>query len=83
MLNPTGVFKERLSQSALYFETTQVPDREAREVRKWMESKGMTVSFLSADQVKAFADVTTPVLEKWAKAIGTELVAKAKADMAK
>ena len=29
LLNPTGVFKERLSQSALYYETTQVSDDEA------------------------------------------------------
>ena len=29
LLNPTGVFKERLSQSALYYETTQVTDDEA------------------------------------------------------
>ncbi len=42
MLNPTGVYKERLSQSALYYETTQVSDREAREVRKWYARKGMT-----------------------------------------
>ena len=27
LLNPTGVFKERLSQSALYYETTQVTRR--------------------------------------------------------
>ena len=40
LLNPLGVFKERLSQSALYFETTQVSDREARAVRRWMEQKG-------------------------------------------
>ena len=39
LLNPTGVFKERLSQSALYYETTQVSDDEARAVRKWMEDK--------------------------------------------
>ena len=43
LLNPTGVFKERLSQSALYYETTQVSDREADEVRRWMESRGMKV----------------------------------------
>ena len=42
LLNPTGVFKERLSQSALYYETTQVSDEEAREVRRWMEERGMT-----------------------------------------
>jgi hypothetical protein len=40
LLNPTGVFKERLSQSALYYETTQVRDDEARAVRKWMEDRG-------------------------------------------
>ncbi len=41
LLHPTGVFKERLSQSALYYETTQVADDEARAVRSWMESRGM------------------------------------------
>ncbi len=41
LLNPVGVYKERLSQSALYYETTQVADDEAREVRRWMESRGM------------------------------------------
>src|SRR5256886_6112140 len=41
LLNPTGVYKERLSQSALYYETTQVSDDEAREVRRWMEERGM------------------------------------------
>jgi hypothetical protein len=41
LLNPTGVFKERLSQSALYYESTQVSDDEARDVRRWMEGRGM------------------------------------------
>jgi hypothetical protein len=41
LLHPTGVFKERLSQSALYYETTQTSDAEARAVRQWMESRGM------------------------------------------
>ncbi len=41
LLNPTGVFKERLSQSALYYETTQVTDGEADAVRRWMEDRGM------------------------------------------
>jgi len=41
LLNPTGVYKERLSQSALYYETTQVPDGEALDVRHWMEEQGM------------------------------------------
>jgi hypothetical protein len=41
LLNPTGIFKERLSQSALYYETTQVADDDARAVRRWMEDRGM------------------------------------------
>ena len=41
LLMATGVYKERLSQSALYYETTRVSDREARAVRKWMEAKGL------------------------------------------
>jgi hypothetical protein len=41
LLNPTGVFKERLSQSALYHETRQVCDDQARAVRRWMEERGM------------------------------------------
>jgi len=42
LLNPTGVYKERLSQSALYYEATQVSDNEARAVYDWIVRKGMT-----------------------------------------
>jgi hypothetical protein len=41
LLHSTGVFKERLSQSALYHETMQVDGQEARAVRQWMEDRGM------------------------------------------
>jgi len=41
LLNPTGVFKERLSQSALYYATTQMPDDEARRVYQWYLDHGM------------------------------------------
>jgi hypothetical protein len=41
LLNPTGVFKERLSQSALYYATTQVSHFEATEVYGWLLKKGM------------------------------------------
>lgn len=41
LLHATGVYKERLSQSALYYETTQVSDQEAQAVRKWMVDRGM------------------------------------------
>jgi len=42
LLFQTGVYKERLSQSALYYETTQVSDAEARAVYDWLIAKGMT-----------------------------------------
>jgi hypothetical protein len=45
LLHATGVFKERLSQSALYHETMRVSDAEAREVFKWLEKAGMRFHF--------------------------------------
>jgi len=42
LLNPTGVYKERLSQSALYYEMTQVTDKEATQVYDWYVKKGMS-----------------------------------------
>lgn len=42
LLHSVGVYKERLSQSALYYESLQVSDAEAQEVRQWMEQRGMT-----------------------------------------
>jgi hypothetical protein len=41
LLHPTGVFKERLSQSALYAEMLAVSDAEAQAVRAWLDAKGM------------------------------------------
>ena len=45
LLHATGVFKERLSQSALYYETTQVTDAEAKEIFRWIEKAGMQFHF--------------------------------------
>jgi len=41
LLNSTGVFKERLSQSALYYAMTQVSDADAWGVYDWYKSKGV------------------------------------------
>jgi hypothetical protein len=41
LLHPTGVFKERLSQSALYAEMLATNDEEARAVREWLDARGM------------------------------------------
>ena len=42
LLNPLGVFKERLSQSSLYAAMLHVTDAEAREVLGWLQKKGMS-----------------------------------------
>jgi hypothetical protein len=41
LLNPTGIFKERLSQSALYAAMLQVTDAEARETFDWLKRRGL------------------------------------------
>ncbi len=42
LLNRTGVYKERLSQSALYATMRTVSDKEARDVLDWLVERGMT-----------------------------------------
>lgn len=42
LLNPLGVFKERLSQSALYAAMRDVTPSEAREVYDWLVREGVT-----------------------------------------
>lgn len=41
LLQATGVFKERLSQSALYYEATRASDDDAKACRDWLETRGM------------------------------------------
>ncbi len=42
LLNPLGVYKERLSQSALWAEMQRVGEDEAAAVGEWLTAKGMT-----------------------------------------
>jgi hypothetical protein len=42
MLNPTGIYKERLSQSALLAEMDRVPAQEAADALAWLEQAGLT-----------------------------------------
>lgn len=44
-LHACGVFKERLSQSALYHETMQTAEGEAIAVLEWLEKRGMKFHF--------------------------------------
>jgi hypothetical protein len=41
LLHPMGIFKERLSQSALYAAMRLVKDEEAQSIRNWLGDKGM------------------------------------------
>jgi hypothetical protein len=41
LLNPLGIYKERLSQSALYAEMRNVSDSEASEARLWLDRAGI------------------------------------------
>lgn len=41
LLHATGVFKERLSQSALYAEMQRTGDDEALAVRRWLDERGV------------------------------------------
>jgi hypothetical protein len=45
LIHKTGVFKERLSQSALYAKMLTVKDEEARKVYQWLIDRGMTFKF--------------------------------------
>ena len=55
---------------------------EVPEPVKFMESKGMTVTFLSDDERNAFIEATKPLYEKWIPKIGEGLYKQALADMA-
>ncbi len=58
LLNPSGIFKERLSQSALVARMRTVSDAEAQAVYQWLVAKGVKFAFgkdpatdLTLDQV--------------------------------
>jgi len=42
LMNGAGIFKERLSQSALFAAMREVPVEEAQQVRNWLDAAGMT-----------------------------------------
>src|SRR5579872_2217608 len=41
LLHPTGVFKERLSQSALFAAMQEISTEEAQCIRSWLDARGM------------------------------------------
>lgn len=49
LLNPLGIYKERLSQSALYAEMRNVADEEADAARAWLDRAGLVFHFGADD----------------------------------
>ncbi|MCU1635410.1 MAG: fucose isomerase [Cryobacterium sp.] len=45
LLNPLGIYKERLSQSALFAEMNRVTDDEADQAKAWLDGVGFTFHF--------------------------------------
>jgi hypothetical protein len=55
LLNPCGIYKERLSQSALLAEMRLVSDEEAQRVRAWLDDRGMTF-MVGTDEASELTD---------------------------
>ncbi len=55
LLNPVGVFKERLSQSALYAASRDVETTEAKKVYQWLKRKGMSFN-LGTDEASELTE---------------------------
>ena len=56
LLNPTGIFKERLSQSALVAKMQTVSDAEAKAVYDWLINKGVKFDFGKDDATELTID---------------------------
>jgi hypothetical protein len=50
LIHKTGVFKERLSQSALYAKMLTVKDDEAHKVHQWLLNRGMTFKIGASEE---------------------------------
>lgn len=49
LLHPTGLFKERLSQSTLYAAMREVSDDEAERILQWLLDQGMTFNWSDSE----------------------------------
>ncbi|MDR1741996.1 MAG: DctP family TRAP transporter solute-binding subunit [Synergistaceae bacterium] len=56
-------------------------DESAIDPRAFVRSKGVEITILTPDEIKAFADIVAPVRDKWIPKVGKELVDAAEADM--
>ena len=80
LINPAGIFKERLSQSALVAKMRTVSDAEAQAVYQWLVSKGVRFDFgkdeateLTLDQVLGQAKMYIAAV-RIAKEFGCDII---------
>jgi hypothetical protein len=69
LLHPTGVFKERLSQSTLYAAMQRVSDAEARAVLGWLLKKGMTFCWGRNDETELTQNQTLQQCKMYVAAV--------------
>jgi hypothetical protein len=69
LLNPLGIYKERLSQSALVAEMNRVSDEEAKAVRVWLDQRGLTFHFGTDEATELTENQVTSQLRMYVAAL--------------
>lgn len=70
LLNPTGIFKERLSQSALYARMCSISQKEAEAVLNWLLEKGMQFNWGTDEQLHLTRSQTLEQCRMYIAAVG-------------
>lgn len=69
LLNALGIYKERLSQSALVAEMERVADDEASDVRAWLDKAGLVFHFGTDEQTELTEDQVHSQLKMYVAAL--------------
>jgi len=69
LLNPLGIYKERLSQSALYAEMRTVSDEDAEGALAWLLARGMTFAWGTDPATELTRDQTVEQLKMYVAAV--------------
>lgn len=69
MLNPAGIYKERLSQSALVAAMREVADAEAEAALQWLTARGMKFNFGTNEETELTKTQTLTQLKMYIAAV--------------
>lgn len=69
LLHPTGVFKERLSQSSLYAAMGEVTDKEVRDALQWLMKRGMKFDWGKSEKTQLTKRQTLEQLRMYIAAV--------------